>query len=316
LNAIDHTTPQAGLDRGLEFGLFLPPEADAYPKVLEQARAAERAGFEVIGIEDTLSSPGFLDTFGLIGNLLAKTERLRFFPDVTDLPMRPPWALAKLAASLDAMSGGRFELGLGAGGFLDKAAAMGGAARTRGQSIEALEEAVEVLRSFWAGRGPVEFQGRHYSIGDVEPGPAPAHPIQLWVGAMKPRMLDLTGRLADGWVASIPYQAPGEIPEQRRRVDEGAARAGRDPSEVRGIYNVWGEISDGPVRSEHEGYPALVGPASHWIESLTSYVVELGFETLVLWPTRDPLGQLERFAEDVMPGVREAVGAEVGAAAP
>jgi alkanesulfonate monooxygenase SsuD/methylene tetrahydromethanopterin reductase-like flavin-dependent oxidoreductase (luciferase family) len=315
MNAIDLTSPRRGLGRRPEFGLFLPPEASTYPELVEQARAAERAGFDLIGIEDTLSSPGFLDTFGLIGNLLAKTERLRFFPDVTDLPMRPPWALAKLAASLDLMSGGRFELGLGAGGFLDKAAAMGGPARTRGESIEALEEAIEVLRSFWAGSGPVELQGRHYSIGGVEPGPPPAHPIQLWVGAMKPRMLDLTGRLADGWVASMPYQAPGEIPVQRRRVDEGAARVGRDPSEVRGIYNVWGEISEGAIRAEHEGYPALVGPPSHWIESLTSYVVELGFETLVVWPTRDSMGQLERFAEDVMPGVREAVGAEVGAAA-
>jgi alkanesulfonate monooxygenase SsuD/methylene tetrahydromethanopterin reductase-like flavin-dependent oxidoreductase (luciferase family) len=262
---------------------------------------------DLIGIEDTLSSPGFLDTFALIGNLLAKTQRMRFFPDVADLPMRPPWALAKLAASLDAMSSGRFELGLGAGGFLDRAAAMGGPARTRGESVEALEEAIEILRSFWDGQGPVDFQGRHYSVGGVDPGPAAAHPIQIWVGALKPRMLDLAGRLADGWVASYPYSAPAEIPEMRRRIDEGAARAGRDPSEIRGICNIWGEIADGPIRSEHQGYPALVGPSSHWIESLSGYVSELGFETLVFWPTADPSDQIERFAADVMPGVREAV---------
>jgi alkanesulfonate monooxygenase SsuD/methylene tetrahydromethanopterin reductase-like flavin-dependent oxidoreductase (luciferase family) len=303
------------VDPRLEFGLFLPPEAAAYPELVERVAVAERAGFDLIGIEDTLSSAGFLDTFALIGDLLAKAERLRFFPDVADLPMRPPWTLAKLAASLDTMSGGRFELGLGAGGVLDKAAAMGGPLRTRGESVDALEEAIAILRSFWAGPAPVEFEGRHYSVSGVESGPPSAHPIQIWVGALKPRMLDLTGRLADGWVASFPYSAPAEIPEMRRRVDEGAARAGREPAEIRGIFNIWGEIADGPVRSEHQGYPALVGPPSHWVESLAAYVVELGFETLVFWPTGDPDGQIERFAAEVMPAVREAVGREAPAAA-
>jgi alkanesulfonate monooxygenase SsuD/methylene tetrahydromethanopterin reductase-like flavin-dependent oxidoreductase (luciferase family) len=288
-------------ERDPRFGLFLIPNAAEYPDLLRQVAAAEPGGLDVIGIQDHPYQRRFLDTFALIGDLLARTERLCIFPDVANLPLRPPATLAKLAASLDAMSGGRFELGLGAGAFWDGVAAMGGPRRPPGESVEALEEGIEIIRRFWSGERSIDYEGRHYQVAGLHPGPPPAHEIGIWIGAYKPRMLDLTGRLADGWLPSYGGAPPEAIPEMAKRVYDGAARAGRHPSEIRRLYNVKGTIADGPVRER------LNGPPDHWIETLTGLVVELGFDTFIFSPADDVLAQVERFAQEVAPGVREAV---------
>jgi alkanesulfonate monooxygenase SsuD/methylene tetrahydromethanopterin reductase-like flavin-dependent oxidoreductase (luciferase family) len=289
--------------RDPRFGLFLIPTAESYPDLLLQAATAERAGLDLIGIQDHPYQRRFVDTFALIGDLLARTERLTIFPDVTCLPLRPPSTLAKLAASLDTMSGGRFELGMGAGAFWDGVAAMGGPRRSPGESVEALEEAIEIVRRFWSGDRTIAFEGRHYQVNGLHPGPPPAHEIGIWVGAYKPRMLDLTGRLADGWLPSYGGAPPEAVPELAKRVDEGAEKAGRSPHEIRRLYNVSGQILDGPVRDR------LQGPPDHWIETLTGFVVELGFESFIFSPGDDVVGQIERFGREVAPGVREAVAA-------
>jgi alkanesulfonate monooxygenase SsuD/methylene tetrahydromethanopterin reductase-like flavin-dependent oxidoreductase (luciferase family) len=116
-------------------------------------------------------------------------------------------------------------------------------------------------------------------------------------------MLNLIGRLADGWVPSLSYAPPEAIPGMRRRIDEGAEEAGRNPAAIRRLYNVSGAITDGAV----EG--TLQGPPSHWVEELTGFTRELGFDTFVFWPAEDPVRQVERFAREVIPGVREAVAA-------
>jgi alkanesulfonate monooxygenase SsuD/methylene tetrahydromethanopterin reductase-like flavin-dependent oxidoreductase (luciferase family) len=111
------------------------------------------------------------------------------------------------------------------------------------------------------------------------------------------------GTLADGWVPSHGSAPPEAIPEMAKRLDEGASRAGRDPRAVRRLYNVSGTIADGPVRER------LNGPPDHWIETLTGFALELGFDSFIFWPGDDVLAQLERFAQEVAPGVREAVAA-------
>ena len=117
-------------------------------------------------------------------------------PNVLNLPLRPPAVVARAAASLDLLSGGRVDLGLGAGAFGDAIAAMGGPRRTPGEAVEALEEAITVLRQLWdtGTRGGVRLAGKHYRARGAKRGPAPAHPIDIWIGAYKPRMLKLTGR--------------------------------------------------------------------------------------------------------------------------
>jgi alkanesulfonate monooxygenase SsuD/methylene tetrahydromethanopterin reductase-like flavin-dependent oxidoreductase (luciferase family) len=82
-----------------------------------------------------------------------------------------------------------------------------------------------------------------------------------------------------------------------RRIDEGAEVAGRDPSEIRRVYNINGTIADGPTQG------LLQGPPEHWIETLTSFAEELGFDTFIFWPGEEPAAQLERFAQEVVPAL-------------
>ncbi|HET8777323.1 MAG TPA: LLM class flavin-dependent oxidoreductase, partial [Candidatus Limnocylindria bacterium] len=133
-------------DRPL-FGISVTPTAADHPRLIQQVLAAERGGLDLVGIQDHPYQRRFLDTFTLIADLAARTERIRFFPDVANLPLRGPTMIAKAAASMDIMSGGRFELGIGAGTFWDSVAGMGGPRRTAGESIRALEEALRIIRA-------------------------------------------------------------------------------------------------------------------------------------------------------------------------
>jgi alkanesulfonate monooxygenase SsuD/methylene tetrahydromethanopterin reductase-like flavin-dependent oxidoreductase (luciferase family) len=295
--------PDAGLP--IRFGWFLVPEAADPQGLIEQARLAERAGFDLVGIQDHPYQRRYLDTFTLLAALATATERIGLVPDVASLPLRHPAMLAKAAASIDLLSLGRFELGLGAGSFWDAIAAMGGPRRSPGEAVEALEEAVALLRLLWSDQRSVRFTGRHYRVAGVKPGPAPAHPIGIWVGAYRPRMLALVGRLADGWVPSSGYLPPDRLAAAQARIDDAAAAAGRDPAAIRRLYNVSGRIGPG-------GRGFLDGPAGQWVEQLLPLVVETGMDTFVLWPTESPAGHLQTFAAEVAPALREAVAAHRG----
>jgi alkanesulfonate monooxygenase SsuD/methylene tetrahydromethanopterin reductase-like flavin-dependent oxidoreductase (luciferase family) len=291
-------------DAGLpvRFGWFLVPEAADPPGLVEQVRLAERAGVDLVGIQDHPYQRRFLDTFSLLAALAAATDRVGLFPDVASLPLRHPAMLAKAAASIDLLSGGRFELGLGAGSFWDAIVAMGGPRRSPGEAVEALEEAVALLRLLWSDQRSVRFTGHHYRVAGVRPGPAPAHPIGIWVGAYGPRMLRLVGRLADGWVPSASYLPPERLADAQARIDDAAAAAGRDRADIRRLYNLSGRIGPG-------GGGFLDGPPGQWVEQLLPLVVEAGMDTFVLGPSESPASQLQVFAAEVAPALREAVAA-------
>jgi len=286
--------------RPIELGVSVNPAADGLEQARAIVRAAEAGGLDLVGIQDHPYQSRFLDTWALIATLLAETRHLRFFPNVASLPLRPPAMMAKAAASLDRLSDGRFELGLGAGASADRAATMGGPRRSPGESVEALEEAIELVRLAWSDQDEVSFEGRHYRLDGYQPGPPPAHPIEIWLGAYRPRMLRLTGRLADGWIPSMGYLPPERLGERSALVDRAARDAGRDPAEVRHAYNVSGTITGngGP------GGP-LDGPVEHWIDTLGGWASELAVDTFIVWPQGDdPAGQVELFAADVAPRLR------------
>jgi hypothetical protein len=173
--------------------------------------------------------------------------------------------------------------------------------------VEALEEAIALVRLLWSDQRSVRFAGQHYQVAGVKPGPAPAHRVELWLGAYGPRMLELTGRLGDGWVPSSGYMPPGRLPAAQARIDDAAAAAGRDPASVRRLYNISGRIGPG-------GGGFLDGPAGQWVEQLLGLVTETGMDTFVLWPTEEPDHQLELFAAEVAPALRQAVAAHRGRA--
>jgi alkanesulfonate monooxygenase SsuD/methylene tetrahydromethanopterin reductase-like flavin-dependent oxidoreductase (luciferase family) len=280
------------------FGYFLVPNA-ADP-LLETAHEVERLGLDFVGIQDHPYQRRFVDTFALMSAILATTTSLRVFPDVANLPLRPPAVMAKTAATLDLLSEGRFELGLGAGGFWDAIEGYGGTRRTPGQAVDQLAEGIEVIRHIWSGERNLRFEGDFYHLRGVHSGPVPVHDIGIWIGALGPRSLRQTGRLADGWVPSIRPDALGQLPEMNARVDEGAAEAGRNPSAVRRVFNVNGIVTDG----RSDGF--LRGSADQWADELASLVVDHRADTLVFWPGEgDAREQLRRFAETVVPATRE-----------
>jgi hemerythrin-like domain-containing protein len=290
----------ADLGHELWFGTFLTPDARQADTIVALARYADAIGLDVLGIQDHPYQPRFLDSWTLLTSIAAQTERLRLMPDVLNLPLRPPAVLARAAASLDVLSGGRVELGLGAGAFWDGVAAMGGPKRSPGESVDALAEAIQVIRALWTPGPAVRFEGAHYSLRGAQPGPIPPHPIGIWLGAYKPRMLRLTGELADGWIPSAAYAPPAELAAMTRIVDEAARGAGRDPAAIRRVYNIGGQFS-----AAERGF--LQGPPQLWVAQLSELALEHGMSVFVLAPGADAEGDLRRFAEEVAPGVREAV---------
>lgn len=286
--------------RELEFGASIEPLADPPDWAARIAKAADLTGLDLVGIQDHPYQRRFLDTWTLISTLIPITERVRFFPDVANLPLRPPAMLAKAAASLDVLSGGRVEIGLGAGAFWDAIEAMDGPRRSPGEAVRSIEEAIQVMRLVWSEEKSLRFDGELYSLKGMRPGPRPAHDIGIWVGAAGPRMLKLVGRLADGWVPSLFWAPPERLPELHGRIDAGIAEAGRQPEEIKRVYNLSGNIGA-------QGDGLLEGSVSKWVEQLTRFVVEFGMDTFIYWPSEDHVRQIEVFASEVAPAVREAV---------
>jgi alkanesulfonate monooxygenase SsuD/methylene tetrahydromethanopterin reductase-like flavin-dependent oxidoreductase (luciferase family) len=288
--------------RQLEFGYSPVPLADDAETIIADAVLADLLGLDFVAVQDHPYQRRFLDAWTFISYMAARTERIRFVTDVASLPLRPPALLAKAAASLDRLSGGRVELGLGAGAFWDAIVAMGGPRRSPGEALRAVEEAIDVLRLLWSDERSVRYDGGVYQLAGVHPGPPPAHPIEIWLGAYGPRMLALTGRTADGWIPSAGYLAPEKLPAANRAIDDAAAEADRPPEAIRRAYNVSGEITDGST----DGF--LRGPVDQWVDELAGLCVEGGMDTILFWPEGDAATQLHRFAEDVVPGVRDTTG--------
>jgi len=225
----------------VQFGVFLTPSAADPATVVSLARTAEESGFDLVTVQDHPYQPRFLDAWTLLSYLGAATERVQLSANVHNLPLRPPAVLARSAASLDLLTGGRIMLGLGAGAFWDAIVAMGGPRRTPGEGVDALSEAIDVIRGLWdtSERGGVFLDGTYYPVQGAKRGPAPAHEIPICVGAYKPRMLRLVGRQADGWWPSLPMMESEEaLGAAGAIIDEAADAAGREPSAVRRILNI------------------------------------------------------------------------------
>ncbi|HET6596722.1 MAG TPA: LLM class flavin-dependent oxidoreductase [Anaerolineales bacterium] len=285
--------------RTIKFGYFLIPNAES--PLLSLAQEAEHRGLDYIAVQDHPYQRRFVDTWTLLGMIAATTSRIGLFPDVANLPLRPPAIMAKAAASIDVLSGGRFELGLGAGSFWDAIEAYGGPRRSPGEALAALAEAVEVIRKVWSGERNLRFNGQYYRLRGAHSGPVPAHPISIWLGVYGPRALRLAGQIADGWVPSFRGDLK-KLAEMTKRLDDAAAETGRDPASLRRILNVNGVITDGTSKGMFQG------PPGQWTEELTNLAVTYNFDTFIFWGEGE--GQLQRFAEEVVPAVQTQVTAE------
>ncbi|MGH3509016.1 MAG: LLM class flavin-dependent oxidoreductase, partial [Nocardioidaceae bacterium] len=216
----------------LLFGAFVTPRAEPPGHAVRLAQVAEKAALDLVTFQDHPYQPAFVDAWTLLSYVAGQTSRVGLAANVTNLPLRPPAVLARSVASLDRLSGGRVALGLGAGAFWDAIEAMGGRRLAAGESVDALEEAIDVIRQLWdtETRGGVRVEGRYHRVVGAKRGPTPAHDVPIWLGAYKPRMLRLVGRLADGWLPSLGYLAGREaLTEMNGIIDGAALKEGRDP---------------------------------------------------------------------------------------
>ncbi|MFD6562746.1 LLM class flavin-dependent oxidoreductase [Micromonospora profundi] len=287
--------------RPLSFGLSLDPSAASLDQTRHLARLAEDVGLDLLAVQDHPYQPGHLDSWTLISSLSVATERISFFTDVADLQLRPPTMLAKAAASLSVLTDGRIHLGVGGGAFADAIASMGGVPRRGGQMVAFTEESLMLLRAALAA-DTVRLQTPHHSVTGYRAGPRPPKPVGLWLGAQGPKMLAVTGRSADGWISPLNiYVPPQQVPARQQIIDEAATAAGRAPESVRRIYNVIGAIG------HFRGAQGLVGGVRQWVDTLSEWVVVLGFDTFVFWPVADHENQLSIFASEIVPAVRDRV---------
>jgi alkanesulfonate monooxygenase SsuD/methylene tetrahydromethanopterin reductase-like flavin-dependent oxidoreductase (luciferase family) len=287
----------------LLFGISVPPNARDRQALLATAELADDLGLDIVGFQDHPYQTRFLDAWTLLSYVAGRTQHIRLFPNVANIPLRPPAVLARSAAALDILSDGRVELGLGAGAFIDAIVSMGGARRTKAELVDALEEAITVIRALWKSGPAVTFQGRYYSLAGAHPGPPPPHPIAIWIGAYKKRMLRLTGRAADGWIPSLGYASPDELGKMNEAIDEAAGAAGRSPTDIRRGFNV-----NGAFAATESGY--LQGPPRLWAEQLTELALVHGMSAFNLGLAPGADADMRKWAEEVAPAVREAVARE------
>ena len=293
------------------FGISINPTAKNVQHAFKLAQAADSTGIDFITIQDHPYNPTFLDTWTLFVALATSTQQIRVLPNVLNLPLRPPAMLAKEAATLDILTNGRVEMALGAGGFWEAIVSYGGPQRTPGEAVTAVEEAIQIMRALWRPAAPeqaISYSGQFYQFKGAQPGPAPAHPISIWIGANRSRMLQLIGRMADGWIVSAGYVPPENIPALQAIIDEAAQGAGRDTTAIRRAYNLAGTIlRPGAPSMAARRRGIIAGPVSQWADELMRYYSDLRMDTFILWPLGDEEAQIRTFAEEVVPALKERI---------
>lgn len=293
------------------FGISIIPSAKNAQLIFKLAQLADSTGLDFVTIQDHPYNPGFLDTWTLLISLGSTTQRVRVLPNVLNLPLRPPAMLAKEAATLDILTNGRVELGLGAGAFWEGIVSYGGPQRTPGEAVGAVEEAIQIMRTLWTPVAPgqtARFAGQYYQLNDAQPGPAPVHPIGIWIGANRPRMLQVTGRMADGWIVSASYVPPENIPSLQAIIDDAAQTAGRPATAIRRAYNLAGTIlQPGMPMTIARRKGIIAGSVNHWADELARYYRELRMDTFILWPIGDEEAQVRLFAEEVVPAFQSII---------
>ena len=281
----------------MKFGLSLHTSADA--DVAGDARDAERLGFELVTVMDHL--PGTrpsLETWTALTWAAAATERIKVSPNVLGLPYRNPAVTAKMAETLNRLSGGRLILGLGAGGSNDEFRRFGLPVREPKEKADALEEALRITGELWSGK-EVSFQGEHYRLEEAQISPPPEPPIPIWLGVYGKRTLSFVAKYADGWLPSYRFAPPDKRREGQQRIRRAAEEMGRDPTEIEYAYNVGVRVDE-----RAEARPGMIaGPPQKVIDELAGLEKD-GVTFLVLWAAGDQAEQRERLASEVIPALK------------
>jgi probable F420-dependent oxidoreductase len=313
----------------------------SFSRVAEVAIDAERQGFDSVWISDhffaTLERFGGDDTrYGALEPLITlaglapKTQRLKLGTLVLSAPFRHPALLAKSATAIDRLSGGRLELGLGAGWFEDEYAAFGYEFGSVGERFSLLEETLGYLGALFDGE-PASFESERFRLRDAFNHPRPLQeprPPLLVGGKGGPRLLSIAARYADGWNAVWRWTPEG-YRERAEAAKQAVERAGRDPSTFRlslGLFTIVGDDDDdvrrryeligerlpngvgGALSLETLRAECLAGTPDEVVERMTRFA-ELGVSELIVcpapvWFAMPNPSMVELFAETVLPRLR------------
>jgi probable F420-dependent oxidoreductase len=265
----------------MRFGLSLPQYGFSFPSgqisfadATGWARRAEHLGFDSVWVSDHFfysfarygadpSPIASLEPLTTLAGVAAVTDRVRLGTLVLCAAFRHPALLAKAATSIDLVSGGRLDLGLGAGWFAEEFEAFGYRFGSAGERFAVLEESVEVLEQLLGGEA-VTYDGPTVTLREAVLRPAPDRPPPLWVGGKGgPRLLRLAARLADGW--NVVWRMSPEVYAEKVSDVRAACEAeGRDPATFGlsiGLYSLIGE-DDAAARAVFErGRAAAPGNA-------------------------------------------------------
>jgi alkanesulfonate monooxygenase SsuD/methylene tetrahydromethanopterin reductase-like flavin-dependent oxidoreductase (luciferase family) len=202
------------------------------------ALEAERRGFDFVSTNDHVTgTEPRLEGWTLLVWLAAASTRMGVVSRVLGVPYRNPALLAKMAESLQRLSGGRLILGLGAGSGEDEYRAMGLPPASPRDRLNDLADTIEIARRLWT-EPTSTYRGRRLAIMGAGIEPKPTVPIPIWLGTAGPRGLELVGHRADGWIPSIPYVRPETASAKIRAIQRAAEGAGRDPGVLHLIYNL------------------------------------------------------------------------------
>ena len=281
---------------GVDVRIAVRPDSDP----VAEARQAEELGFDFISANDFLEgTQPTLESWTMLTWIAASTSRITVASRVLGVPYRHPAVVAKMAATLDRLSGGRLILGLGGGYRDDEFRAFGLSTPTPKEKVESLEEAIRIAHGLWTETG-FTFEGRHFRIASANLEPKPARRIPIWVGTYGPRALAVTGRVADGWIPSIDMAPPDRVPEMRSRIAAAARRAGRDPEDITFAYNIEVRIGTGGAES-----PADISGSSEEVVDRLRSLIPLGVGAINFKPVGpDWRAQVERLGAEVLPALR------------
>ncbi|MGH9094818.1 MAG: LLM class flavin-dependent oxidoreductase [Acidimicrobiales bacterium] len=284
----------------LTFGMNVATAAGRGADPVGAARAAERLGFDFVSASDHPSGahPTY-ETWTMLTWIAASTSRIAVATRVLGVPYRPPAMVAKMAETLDRLSGGRLILGLGGGYSDDEFRAFGLPVPTAGEKVVGLEEAVRITRGLWS-EPAFAFRGQRYATVDAHLEPKPGHRIPIWMGTFGDRALAVTGRHADGWIPSLGSASAEQLPVMRAKVLAAAKAAGRRADDLTCALNVTVHVGyDG------DGGPDIVSGSADRVATRLAGFVAQGFTTFNFMPVGDSTPeQMDRIAAEVIPALR------------
>jgi alkanesulfonate monooxygenase SsuD/methylene tetrahydromethanopterin reductase-like flavin-dependent oxidoreductase (luciferase family) len=300
-----------GLDTGFNGMQGSPGDPD---RLISDAQEADRAGLDVVTVTDHPYHGGQLDAYAALGFVLGATTGVSGVVTVTNLPCRPMPMLARTVSALSRLSGGRIALGIGAGALWDEIVKLGVERRTPGAAVRMLAEGITLFRALTGGGGPLTFDGEFYHVDQLTPAEVSTPPI--WTGSIGPGSLKVTGELADAWMPAGAQDWRSDfVAHGRRVIDEAALGAGRDPSDIATVYNVFGSITAEPAKTtravESNGVSLFHGTVEQWTEELVTAVDEHRAGGFIYFPVAETEQEQRtartRWAQEVVPAVRAAM---------